>query len=153
MSLSAIRKAFPKRNSYITTFKRKLCGKKIGQGQYREVYECKIDPRYVVKIEENPEVFANIMEYMTYRQRPELHLYLAHPAFITDDGKILVQRRVKHKDIKYYPDRIPAVFCDLKITNCGWIGKRFVACDYGMTLSANYNKTRKARWWIEQDGN
>ncbi|WP_287059492.1 hypothetical protein, partial [Algoriphagus sp.] len=44
----------------------KICGELIGKGTYRDVYELKANPRYVVKIERDMSTgrFCNATEYV-----------------------------------------------------------------------------------------
>ena len=136
-------------------FKRKFCGKKIGEGCYRTVYEFKLDSRWVVKIEGENTEWCNITEWMNWwnnKTWTNLTNFLAPCLFISSGGHILIQRKVKKKHIKYYPSEIPSLFTDRKYGNFGWIGKRFVCHDYAYLVLTNI-KMSKAKWWGKDDEN
>lgn len=136
--------------------KRKLCGKLIGQGLYRDVYEFKGYPNLVIKIERCNEIgsFCNATEWRHWidnREWKYLSSWLAPCFLISKDGNVLIQRRVtwKGKKRKDYPKEIPSLFTDLKVSNFGWIGDRFVCCDYAF-FRISFGKakdTQVAKWW------
>lgn len=130
-----------------------LCGEFLGSGLNRDVYVCKVDPNYVVKIEgrNGYGAFANATEWRHYCDNAEwkfLEQWLAPCLFINETGNILIQRRVdQSRPRKDYPKYIPALFTDLKLTNFGWIGDRFVCCDYSFFLiHTNGKKMKYAKW-------
>lgn len=132
----------------------RMCGEMIGSGQYRNVYVCKAHPDYVVKIERDMSKanFANAMEWRNYvdnRTWKFLSPWLAPCILINENGTVLIQRRVslEGKTRKDYPKKIPAFFTDLKVTNFGWIGKRFVCCDYSFFVLTTGKRMKTARWW------
>lgn len=107
----------------------------LGSGCYRDVYVLKQNPNYVVKIERDPSTgaFCNVTEWrnwVTYKDFKFLSDWLAPCELITETGQMLIQRRVTHKRRKDYPKYVLAVLCDLKLNNFGWIGDKFVCCDY-----------------------
>lgn len=119
----------------LSRIRRKFCGRVLGYGTWRDVYELKGDPDYVIKIEAEPRfrVFANATEYRNWESNRHwtwLAPYLAPILYISECGRVLIQRRVIFKEKKFYPKVIPAVFTDTKIQNFGWIDDRFVCCDY-----------------------
>jgi hypothetical protein len=123
------------KTSSLSRVKRRFCGKVLGYGTYRDVYELKGNPDYVIKIEAHPNfrVFANVTEYRNWADNMRwswLSQYLAPCLYISECGRVLIQRRVTFKEKKFYPKGIPALFTDTKIQNFGWIGNRFVCCDY-----------------------
>ena len=133
-----------------------VCGKRIGRGLYRDVFIFKHDPNYVVKVERDQSTaqFANVTEWRNYIDNKEwkwFAKYLAPCEYISVDGRILIQRRVEHRDHKEYPKEIPAMFCDVKYQNFGWIGKQFVCCDYSFIpfyiVSVGKSKYKRAKWW------
>ena len=129
---------------------KQICGEQIGSGQFRDVYVLKDNPKYVVKIERDPSrgMFINVQEWTNFinHRYTSIEKWLAPCEFINETGQIMVQRRVVHKARKFYPTTIPYVFTDLKLNNFGWIGKRFVACDYPLFIYNNKKKTRYAKW-------
>lgn len=119
----------------IKQIQKQICGELIGFGCYRSVYALKGNPDYVVKIEDDPTTgtFANITEWRNYINNREwkfLADYLAPCELITEDGRVLIQRRVTFKSKELYPTHVPIMFTDIKTANFGWIGKQFVCCDY-----------------------
>lgn len=129
-----------------------ICGEKIGSGLYRDVYVLKQNPKYVVKIERDMStgVFANATEWRNYIDNLEWNWFskwLAPCEMITETGQVLIQQRVCfHKERKFYPNHIPALFTDIKVGNFGWIADRFVCCDYSFLLNKVGNKMRTAKW-------
>lgn len=138
------------------TFKQQvnfLCGEKIGEGLYRDVYVLKQNPKYVVKVETDPSrtTFANVTEWRNYINNKDwtfLEKWLASCEAINETGQILIQERVSWdgKKRKDYPKYIPSIFTDLKLKNFGWIGDRFVCCDYSMFVLGQV-KMKYAKWW------
>ena len=43
-----------------------ICGERLGKGEFREVYRHAFDLNLVVKLEEGPHNFSNIIEWETY---------------------------------------------------------------------------------------
>lgn len=134
----------------------KICGKVIGKGMYRTVYELKRDPDYVVKIERDPSrgTFANVTEWRNYINNKDwnyLKDWLAPCIGINETGQVLIQQRIRHGRRKDYPKYVPAIFTDLKLSNFGWIGDKFVCCDYSYftpyIITAGKSKMKYAKWW------
>ena len=133
-----------------------LCGEKIGSGLYREVFVLKENPSFVVKVERDQSTgqFANVTEWRNYIDNREwkwFAKYLASCEFISASGRILIQRRLEHRDKKEYPKKIPAMFTDTKYKNFGWIGNQFVCCDYSFIpfyiVRKGGKKFKRAKWW------
>lgn len=143
-------------NSCKTTkeVRKQICGKLLGRGCYRNVYECKLAPEFVVKIERNmvQGMFCNVTEYRNWqnlRYWNYLAPWLAECITISEFGNVLIQRRVnwsgrKRKD---YPKQIPFPFTDTKISNFGWIGDKFVCCDYAYLRIGFSNKGMFTPQW------
>lgn len=132
---------------------KKLCGEHLGTGLYREVFVLKQDPDYVLKIEYDPStgMFANVTEWRNWVNNKEFKFlapWLAPCESINQTGQVLIQRRVswEGKSRKDYPKRIPWVITDTKLKNFGWIGDRFVCCDYSYLLEYNRNKMKRVTW-------
>jgi hypothetical protein len=131
-----------------------ICGEQIGSGVYRDVYLLKQDPKYVVKIERDMSsgTFANATEWRNYIDNRDWNLvkgWLAPCEMINETGVLLIQKRVswEGKRRKDYPKYIPDVFTDTKLMNFGWIGKKFVCCDYSLLLLGTKGKMKYAKWW------
>lgn len=130
----------------------------LGAGHFRDVYVLKQNPKYVVKIVRDPSrgSFANVTEWINYINNREwkfLAPYLAECELINETGQVMVQRRVEHRSKKEYPKEIPALFTDTKYKNFGWIGDRFVCCDYSFIpiyfIVKGKSKFKRVKWWGE----
>lgn len=128
-------------------FKQIFCGKRIGEGVSREVFEFVLDKRYVVKID-TTEDFDNIMEWKIWHHLKDykaLSQHLAPCIWMMPNGKVLIQRKIRFKG--KYPDKMPNLFTDLKYQNYGFIGKRIVCCDYSRSNLFKSGRVRKVKWW------
>ena len=142
-------------NISIVQLKKRICGEQIGKGLYRNVYVLKQNPNYVVKIEGDLTTtqFANVTEWRNYINNKEwkwFEEWLAPCEMINETGQVLIQRRIEHKRRKDYPKYIPVMFTDLKLKNFGWIGDRFVCCDYSFIpfyiITTGKSKMKYAKW-------
>jgi hypothetical protein len=132
-----------------------LCGELIGKGVYRDVYVLKQNPDYVVKIEREPDYgqFANVTEwrnYINYKEWKFLAEWLAPCELINETGQILIQARINWdgKRRKDYSKEIPSVFTDTKLKNFGWLGDKFVCCDYSFfCIYPGKSSMKKPKWW------
>ena len=132
------------------SYKAILLGEKIGSGCFRDVYECKLNDKYVVKVmrDDAIDTFANVIEWKIWEEIQDyktMSKWFAPCEFITDDGKVLIQHKVRIRDIEKYPKKVPTFFTDIKQDNFGFIGKQLVCFDYNTTiLTKNWNaKTLK----------
>lgn len=135
-----------------------LCGKKLGAGVYRTVYEYNLDNRYVIKIEPNT-TESNITEYLLWSEIKGLigtlawvKDWFAPILWMSPNGKILVMRKTEEKPNKERPKSIPLFFTDLKRDNFGWIGNKFVCHDYGffhkfIKYEKKMQTIHKDCWW------
>jgi hypothetical protein len=130
----------------------KVCGELIGQGTYREVYELKGNPDFVVKVEKDPTKarFANVCEWINWIDNKEwdyLYPWLCPCVDITENGQFLIQHRAKPIKIDQLPEKVPSLFTDLKASNFGWFENRVVIVDYTFfAIHSPTNKFRKAKW-------
>lgn len=130
-------------------YKDVLLGKKIGRGAYRDVYECSLNKKYVVKVENENNGFANMREWKVWEevQYTPFEKWFAPCLMISNNGLILIQEKVKHSED--LPDKIPYFFTDIKPENFGYIGKKFVCCDYGSLMyqrTWSEKKMRNPKW-------
>lgn len=126
---------------------KQLCGERIGSGLYRGVYELKIDPDYVVKVECNPAQsdFVNAMEwrnYIQYQMTPMGEL-MCPCLCINETGQILIMKRCEPATRRELPKKIPAAFTDLKVDNFGKIDGRVYIMDYAFLVADQTMKTAK----------
>ena len=128
-----------------------LCADKIGEGQNRKVYVCRLDPDWVVKLEPRGTHFQNIEEWRAWwwaEGTPKAR-WLAPCRFISPCGFILMQRRVTPMRNGERPKRLPDWLGDLKPENFGVMDGKVVACDYGTILSSFRDRRTvmtKAEW-------
>lgn len=138
-----------------TAIKRMLCGKSIGGGSSREVFECKLHPDFVVKVQYNGG-FDNAIEYEIWSAICEADWWakwFAESVYISRTGKILIQQKIDFKESKKeYPKKIPRFFTDIKVTNYGFVGNQLKCCDYsgvlGRLTGFMDKKMRVAKWYV-----
>lgn len=117
-----------------------LLGEKIGSGSYRAVYQHNWDDKWVIKIEPNS-TDCNVTEFMLWDEVRGLKNKLAWVKewfapvlWMSPNGKILCMQKTaeypKNKKLQR-PTEVPAFFTDVKWSNFGWIGNKFVCHDYG----------------------
>lgn len=133
-----------------------LCGKQLGSGVSRYVYEYPIEPeKYVVKVENDKSpLFQNMKEVLVWREferYERIAKWLAPIEFVSHSGKWVLQRRTKPislAELQKRVKRIPACFTDTKSTNWGLLDGRIVCHDYGtLLLGHDVKETKKAEWW------
>ena len=138
-----------------------FCGRHVGSGSSRSVYEFGLEKKYVVKIQrqDDPSVrnFENIHEFDTYfnllHHHPKLAAFLAPATNISSCGRILMMYQTKPiKDKQKMPKVIPAFLTDTKIQNWGTLPNGKVVChDYANTtvLSKVNTKLVQPKWWSD----
>ena len=138
-----------------------VLGKELGCGISRRTYVNKLNPDQVIKYEDDPiERHQNVIEWRVWDMAQELapvRRWLAPCYHISEDGKYLVQARVKVlKMTDNLPEFMPAWLNDLKVQNFGRYKGRIVACDYGtslamwMTNCRDLKKMKRAEWWTDK---
>jgi hypothetical protein len=129
-----------------------LCGEKIGSGIHRDVFECRIRKDLVVKVEidETFRTFANVdeMKFWSYYQYiPKVAAWLAPCEYMSQDGRILLQRRATPiTDEKTLPEKMPMFLTDFKASNYGWINGNLVCVDYAYTIRNPSTRPQKVHW-------
>lgn len=132
-----------------------LAGRLIGEGCYRKVFECKLRPELVVKVEEEPEdgyrEFHNVAEAKFWKyneQHTAVSKWLAPIIYSSPDGFILLQKKVRMAhDTDELPRQLPAFLTDLKVGNFGWLGNQLVCIDYALHIHTPNVRLKKADWW------
>lgn len=128
-----------------------FCGKLIGRGAGRWVFECTLDKSLVIKVEDRSESFQNQMEWKLWNEVEDTPFakYFAPCVRISGCGTILLQKKVEMIPKRDYPKKIPHFFYDRKYQNYGLYEKRFVCFDYGSHVITNgfTKKQVKADWW------
>ena len=129
-----------------------LCGEKLGSGIHRDVFECRINRKLVVKVETDLpwRYFANVQEmkfWNDHERCAQVAKWLAPCEYLSPDGLIMLQRRVRpiHADDEL-PDKLPAFLTDVKRTNYGWLDGKLVCFDYAMTIPNPSVRLRKCDW-------
>lgn len=133
--------------------KQSLCGKHISTGCTRDVYECKLNPNFVIKIQ-YCYGFHNAIEFEVWEAIQFADWWakwFAASIFISKTGRVMVQERVEfNRPAKEYPKRIPRFFTDIKLNNYGFIEDQLKCVDYGNVLSMLTGfmdkKMRRAKW-------
>jgi hypothetical protein len=118
-----------------------LCGRFIGEGVHRKVFECKLRPDLVVKVESVDDNglrnFMNVFE-MNFWDRNEYNKkvseWLAPCEYLSPDGCILLQKKTEPVSKNVLPDKLPAFLTDIKPTNFGMLNGKIVCIDYAMTI-------------------
>ena len=125
-----------------------LCGEKLGFGMDRDVYVCRLDEDYVVKVErDNSSYDQNIIEYRIWTDlqgKPDLQKYFAPCKYLSGNGKILIQKRTEPIRMSDIPDKLPMFLNDMKLENYGILDGKFVCHDYGyIDLTVGWTKRLK----------
>jgi len=130
-------------------------GKKLGEGCTRAVFQFYFRDTLVVKVATSiAGQQHNLIEQKIWDEVRDTK-YKKHFARIfgvSPTGMFLVMEKVKFKEQKFYPKKIPHFFTDRKYDNYGWAvtDKRgFVCCDYANLIITNgiTDKMVKADWW------
>lgn len=132
-----------------------VCGKLLGEGVHRKVFECRLREDLVVKVE-TPNTFrffANVHEMKLYNDAPYVvQRWLAKPDMLSPDGRIMFQERVlPAADVSELPETLPSFLTDIKPENFGWVRegdtRRLVCVDYALVKTGTLNmKPRKVQW-------
>lgn len=124
-----------------------LCGKRLGKGIGREVYECRLDPSLVIKIETGAGSFQNIVEWETWDEvvGTEFEKWFAPCVSISGAGVVLVQKKTKVISSNKLPDKMPSFLGDFKQGNFGMYKGHICAHDYGRTRLMEKGLTKRMR--------
>jgi hypothetical protein len=127
-----------------------LLGERLGIGSARKVYQCRIDPGLVVKIEKGGRSFQNVNEWEAWSFLGKKHCHWLAPCLhISSCGAILIQKRAEPIRKGDLPKRIPSFLRDIKLENFGMIDGRLVCIDYGTlphAIGDSSVKLTKASW-------
>lgn len=131
-----------------------LCDdEKLGEGQYREVWNCRISDKLVVKVEQHQlyRTFHNVFEYnfwLDNKDDKSVSKWLAPCTYISPDGFILIQEKAEPLPKNYeLPSKMPKFLTDLKRQNFGLIDGQLVCFDYAFTMNYPSIKMVKADWF------
>lgn len=133
------------------------CGKLIGSGSSRFVYEYNFNKDWVVKVENDDEnrKFCNFSEYSFYENNKfnkKVSKWLAPCYRLSPDGRILIQHKCTPVVLDDLPKKVPEFLTDLQISNFGWYkdkkgNKRIVCVDYAFTIDKPVTKKKKVVWY------
>lgn len=128
-----------------------LCGDLLGEGIHRKVFECKLDPSLVVKVETDEEFrsFANAREHGNWLDNQgytAVSKWLAPIVSLSPCGLVMLQKRITPLREGEFPDRLPAFLTDIKPSNFGLYEGRVVACDYSFLITTISTRLKKAYW-------
>lgn len=128
-----------------------LCGPLLGEGIHRKVFECKLLPDLVVKVENDDyRYFANVMEmkfWCDHEHYPRISTYLAPCTHLSPDGRILLQKRVDPIPQGFtLPTHLPSFLSDFKRENFGLLDQKLVCVDYAMTIPNPSLRLKKVDW-------
>ena len=129
-------------------------GAQVGEGQSRVVYEFRLNPKWIVKIDKSGQ-FNNVSEWDVWHNiklvDPEAAKFLAPCIHLSSCGRIMIQERTKPIKKEQLPDLVPEFLTDLKIQNWGLIGKRPVCHDFAnhKIYSSASTELVKASWWSD----
>ena len=110
-----------------------LCGKQIGIGAHRTVFENAFDSNLVVKIANSQNgIRANYAEYELWQeiQSTKYNRYFVRMREMSGYGSILIADYVPDLPVGKY--KIPSFFTDLKRENFGLVGTQVVCRDYAL---------------------
>lgn len=132
-----------------------LCGKLIGEGSTRKVFECTLMPGYVVKIEKDSSSFRNIAEFDVYSavKGTDHEKYFAKIHLMSSNGRILIMEKTVPPGPNDWPEMLPPYISDRHTGNFGMIrlknvktGKHlwhFVCHDYGHNQMLEFGLTKR----------
>lgn len=123
-----------------------MLGAFIGEGVARKVYHCRLNDKYVCKLEEKGRSFQNVSEWETWNWvegNKALEPWFAPCLNISLTGVMLVQRYCEPLRNADLPKRLPEFLCDLKKENFGMLDGRVVCHDYGTVHSSIRHASRK----------
>lgn len=128
-----------------------LCGREIGAGIHRTVFECKIRPDLVVKVEAGERrYFANVLEmkfWDDHAHHSATAKWLSPCEYMSPDGRILLQKRADPlPSDEPLPAKLPAFLPDVKRDNFGLLDGRLVCIDYAMTIPSPSLRLKKVDW-------
>ena len=101
-----------------------LCGKLLGEGETRKVFQCNLMPNHVIKVESNVNSFHNIREFEIWSEVmniPHMARWFARVHSMSHNGRFLIMEKTAPARDDEYPDRIPVFFDDIKRENFGLI--------------------------------
>ncbi|WP_338678918.1 hypothetical protein OPV09_17455 [Janthinobacterium sp. TB1-E2] len=130
-----------------------ICGRKLGEGTFRTVFECALDKTRVVKHDSGSN-FSNINEWQLSNELAATSLasWIAPVYWLSPRGLWLIQAKTTPITLDQLPEKIPAIFADTKVENWGLFEGRPVCHDYGnhraFVLAGKAGMRMRAANWI-----
>lgn len=115
-------------------FNEMMLGERLGEGVGREVFADRMNPRRVIKLEENG--FQNVTEHLVWAALCDTVWapWFARCFWISANGRVLIQERAFLPARRPpMPDLVPNFVNDARECNMGVVRGRWVFCDYGHT--------------------
>lgn len=122
-------------------------GKKIGGGQFRNVYECSNDKTVVIKVESGIRDFQNISEWNFWESvqyNKKIARWLAPCIKISNCGTVIIQKKTTPLRPSEVPKQLPEFIRDVKVENLGMLDGKVVCIDYGSVNITTSTKLVKA---------
>lgn len=110
-----------------------ICGTRIGHGVSREVYNCRIRPDCVIKIEPFHGHFANVLEATLWeevKKHSDHAKWFAPVESISTCGRVMLMKKTQPISLMKLPSKMPIYFTDIKHENFGIIDDQIVCHDY-----------------------
>lgn len=130
-----------------------MVGRELGSGVGRTVFESRLTPGHVIKVETPSWSFQNVMEWETWQELEHakgVAEWLTPCVAISPCGCVLVMERTEEPRREDYPAKLPTFLTDTKRSNYGLLNGRLVCHDYGLTRLMTTGATkrlRKVEWW------
>lgn len=126
-------------------------GDEVGNGASRSVYVWRVDPSYVIKVDEGGD-FDNVAEWEAWdaaKGTPAAR-WLAPVKFISPGGTFMLQKKTRPIEVHELPTHVPAWMTDFHEGNIGVLNGRPVFHDYANNKIAqfgmNTKRMVKAKW-------
>jgi hypothetical protein len=113
-----------------------FCGKHLGGGIAREVYEVLGQPDQVAKVEQRSGSFQNVLESEIWQavMFTKWARWFAPVIRISSSGIVLIQAKTAPLPPDRHPRELPNFFTDLKPENFGLFEGRVVCHDYALSM-------------------
>lgn len=126
-----------------------LCGRLIGSGMTRKVFNCNLRPDVVIKVEDADirTHFQNLQEWFVWNRisGTNLEKWFAPVIEISPNGRLLIMARTEPVGASSLPTKMPAFFTDFKPENYGLYKGHIVCHDYGSNLLMERGMTKAMR--------
>lgn len=123
-----------------------ICGDKIGEGQYRIVFEYVQDPTKVIKLDTRLN-WSNVHEHTMWTEcnGTGIEKWLAPIYWLSPGSVWMIQARTTPIKTGKYPKKVPACFADIKPENWGMYKGRPVCHDYANSATHNMLRTHGSK--------